>query len=50
MDVQRQNDQKVFSCVHVKTQWEWDELMIATKQCPPLPKPTLVKLISKQLL
>ena len=50
MVVQRQNDQKVINRAHAKTQHEWDKLVIVTKQCPRLPKPTLVKLTSKQLL
>ncbi len=50
MLVQRQNDLKVASYVRVKAQHEWDKLVIVAKQCPPLPKPTLVKLASKQLL
>jgi hypothetical protein len=28
MVVQRQNDKKVVSCVHVKAQHEWDKLVI----------------------
>jgi hypothetical protein len=28
----------------------WDKLVTLTKQCPPFPKPTLVKLTSEQLL
>jgi len=48
--VWRQNHQKVASCAHAKTQHKWDKLVIVTKQCPPLPKPTLVKLTFKQLL
>ncbi len=50
MVVQRRNDQKVVSHVRAKAQCEWDKLVIITKQCPPLPKPTLVKLASEQLL
>jgi hypothetical protein len=50
MVVQRQNDQKVTSHVRVKAQCEWDKLLIITEQYSPLPKPTLVKLASKQLL
>jgi hypothetical protein len=46
----RQNDEKVVSHIHAKAQCEWDELVIVTQRCPPLPKPTLVKLTSKQLL
>ncbi len=50
MAMQRWNDQKVDSCIHAKTQRGWDKLVIVAKQCPPLLKSTLVKLISKQLL
>jgi len=50
MAVQRRNDQKIVSLVCAKAQCKWDKLVIIAKQCPPLPKPTLVKLISKQLL
>jgi hypothetical protein len=50
MVVQRRNDQKVVNRTPTKTQCEWDELIIVTKQYPPLPKLTLVKLTSKQLL
>ncbi len=48
--VKRQNDQKVVSRAHAKVQHEWDKQIIVTEQCPPLPKPTLVKLTSKQML
>jgi len=47
MAMQRQNAQKVANRTHAKTQHEWDKLVIVAKQCPPLPKPTLVKLTSK---
>jgi hypothetical protein len=50
MAVQRRNDQKVVSHIHAKAQCEWDKLVIVVEQCPPLPKPNLVKLTSKQLL
>jgi hypothetical protein len=50
MVMQRWNDQNVMNCVRAKAQHEWDKLVIITKQCPPLPKSTLVKLVSKQLL
>jgi hypothetical protein len=50
MVMQRQNDQKVVSCVHAKTQRQWDKLIIVTKQCPSFPKLALVKLASNQLL
>ncbi len=50
MVVQRWNDQKVVSRTCAKTQHEWDKLVIIAEKCPPLPKPTLVKLTSKQLL
>jgi hypothetical protein len=48
--VQRWNDQKVASRTRAKAQWEWDDVVIFAKQCPPFPKPALVKLTSKQLL
>ncbi len=44
MVVQRRNDEKVTSCAHAKAQHEWDKLITIAKQCPPFPKPTLVKL------
>jgi hypothetical protein len=50
MAVQRRNDQKVTSRACAKTLQEWDKLIIVAKQCPPFPKPTLVKLGSEQLL
>jgi len=50
MAVQRRNDQKVASCIRAKAQQEWDKLVTLTKQCPPFPKPTLVKLALEQLL
>ncbi len=50
MAMQRQNDQKVVSRIHAKVQHEWDKLVIIVEQCPPLPKPILVKLAPKQLL
>jgi len=50
MAVQRRNDQKVVSYTCAKTQQEWDKLITLVKQCPPLPKPALMKLISEQLL
>jgi hypothetical protein len=48
--MQRHNDQKVINCTRAKVQREWNKLVIIAKQCPPLPKLTLVKLASKQLL
>ncbi len=50
MAVQRWNDQKVASRVRAKAQREWKNLVAVAKQCPPFPKPTLVKLVSEQLL
>ncbi len=50
MVMQRWNDKKVISCICAKAQREWDKLIIIVEQCPPLPKPTLVKLSSNQLL
>ncbi len=48
--VQRRNDQKVASRARVKAQREWENLVAVAKQCPPFPKPGLVKLASEQLL
>jgi hypothetical protein len=47
MVMQRRNDQKVVSRIHAKAQQEWDKLVTLAKQCPPFPKPALVKLTSK---
>ncbi len=48
--VQRWNDQKVASRARAKAQREWKNLVVVAKQCPPFPKPALVKLASEQLL
>jgi hypothetical protein len=50
MAVQRQNDQKVASHARAKVKCEWNHLVALAKQCPPFPKPPLVKLASEQLL
>ncbi len=50
MVVQRQNDQKVTSHTRVKTQCEWDKLVIIVKQYLPLPKSTFVILVLEKLL
>ncbi len=50
MVVQRRNDQKVVSRARAKAQREWKNLVAIAKQCPPFPKPALVKLASEQLL
>jgi hypothetical protein len=50
MAMQRRNDQKVASCVRAKAECEWNHLVTLAKQCPPLPKPPLVRLASEQLL
>ncbi len=50
MAVQRRNDQKVASHAHAKAEHEGNHLVILAKQCPPLPKPPLVRLASEQLL
>ncbi len=50
MVVQRRNDQKVARHAHAKAQREWNHLVAIAKQCPPFPKPALVKLPSLQLL
>jgi len=42
--------QEVISYVRAKAQCKWDRLVIIVKQCPPLPKPILIKLVSKQML
>jgi len=50
MAVQRRNDQKVASRARAKAQRKWENLVVVAKQCPPFPKPGLVKLALKQLL
>jgi len=50
MVVQRRNDQKVASRARAKVEREWNHLVTLAKQCPPLPKPPLVKLASEQSL
>ncbi len=50
MAVQRWNDQKVVSRARAKAEREWNHLVVVAKQCPPLLKPALVKLVSEQLL
>jgi hypothetical protein len=50
MAVQRRNDQKVASYARAKAEREWNHLVAVAKQCPPLPKPALVRLASEQLL
>ncbi len=50
MAVQRRNNQKVVSRVRAKAQHKWKNMVVVVKQCPPFPKPTLVKLASEQLL
>ncbi len=50
MAMQRQNDQKVVSHARAKVEREWNHLVTLAKQCPPLPKPPLVKLASEQML
>jgi hypothetical protein len=50
MAVQRQNDQKVASHARAKAECKWNHLVALAKQCPPFPKPPLVKLASEQLL
>ncbi len=50
MAMQRRNDQKVASRARAKAECEWNHLVTLAKQCPPLPKPPLVKLASEQLL
>ncbi len=48
--MQRRNDQKVVSRACAKVKKEWVKLVIIAKQCPPFPKPALVKLALEQLL
>ncbi len=50
MAVQRRNDQKVASRARAKTEREWNHLVALAKECPPLPKPPLVRLASEPLL
>jgi hypothetical protein len=50
MATQRRNDQKAASRARAKAEREWNHLMTLAKQCPPLPKPPLVRFASKQLL
>ncbi len=50
MAIQRRNDQKVATHARAKAEREWNHLVAVTKQCPPLPKPALVRLASEQLL
>jgi hypothetical protein len=50
MAVQRRNDQKAVSRARAKVEREWNHLMTLAKQCPPLPKPPLVRFASEQLL
>jgi hypothetical protein len=50
MVVQRQNDQKIVTRVRAKAEREWNHLVVVAKQCPPLPKPALVRLALEQLL
>jgi hypothetical protein len=50
MAMQKKNDQKVASCAHAKAKCEWNHLVALGKECPPFPKPPLVRLASKPLL
>jgi hypothetical protein len=50
MVVQRRNNQKVANRARAKAQCEWENLVVVAKQCPPFPKPGLVKLVLEQLL
>jgi hypothetical protein len=50
MAMQRRNDQKVASHARAKAEREWNHLVALAKECPPLPKPPLVKLASEPLL
>ncbi len=44
MAMQRQNDEKVVNHARAKTQHKSDKLVNVAEQCPPFPKPALVKL------
>jgi hypothetical protein len=50
MAMRRWNDQKVANRIRAKALHEWNDLVVVAKQCPPFPKPALVKLASEQLL
>jgi hypothetical protein len=50
MAMQKWNDHKVVNHAHTTAQHKWDKLVLIVEQCPRLPKPTLVKLASEQLL
>jgi hypothetical protein len=50
MAVQRRNDRKIANRVRAKAKREWNHLVGVAKQCPPFPKPALVKLALEQLL
>jgi hypothetical protein len=50
MVVQRRNDQKVANRARGKAKCKWNHLVAVAKQCPPFPKPALVRLASEQLL
>jgi hypothetical protein len=50
MAMQRRNDQKVASRARAKAEREWNHLVAIAKQCAPLPKPALVRLVLEQLL
>ncbi len=50
MAVQKRNDQKVANRARAKAECEWNHLVAVAKQCPPLPKPALVRLAQEQLL
>jgi hypothetical protein len=47
MAVQRRNDQKVTSRARAKAKREWNHLVTIAKQCPPFPKPPLVRFASE---
>jgi hypothetical protein len=50
MVVKRRNDQKATSHARAKAEREWNHLVTLAKQCPPLPKPPLVRFSLEQLL
>jgi hypothetical protein len=41
---------RVANRARAKAECEWNHLVAIAKQCPPLPKPVLVRLASEQLL
>jgi hypothetical protein len=50
MAMQKRNDQKAASRARAKVERKWNHLVTLAKQCPPLPKPPLVRFALEQLL